>query len=42
MLMPKRQLFGHLVQRANSQEKTDAEKDWGQKEKTVGDDEMVK
>ena len=35
MLKLKLQYFGHLMQRANSLEKTDAEKDWGQEEKRV-------
>ena len=33
MLKLKLQYFGHLMQRANSLEKTGAEKDWGQEEK---------
>ena len=39
-LMLKLQYFGHLMQRANSLEKTDAGKDWGQ-EKGATEDEMV-
>ena len=35
------QYFGHLMQRANSLEKTDAEKDWREKEKGVAETEMV-
>ena len=41
MLKLKVQYFGHLTQRANSLEKTDAGKDWGQEEKRVTEDEMV-
>ena len=36
----KLQYFGYLMQRANSLEKTDAGKDWGQ-EKGAAEDEMV-
>ena len=36
------QYFGHLMQRANSLEKTpDARKDWKPKDKGVAEDEMV-
>ena len=42
MLKVKLQHFGHLMQRADSLEKTDAGKDWGQKEKGVAEDEMVR
>ena len=38
MLKLKFQYFGHLMQRVDSLEKTDAGKDWGQEEK--GDDRM--
>ena len=41
-LMLKLQHFGHLMQRANSLEKTDAGKDWRQKEKGAAEDEMVR
>ena len=41
MLKLKLQFFGHLMQRANSVEKTDAEKDWREKEKGVAETEMV-
>ena len=37
----KLQYFGHPMQRANSLEKTDAVKDWGQKEKRLTEDEMA-
>ena len=42
-LMPKLMLqyFGHLMWRADSLEKTDAGKDWGQEEKGATEDEMV-
>ena len=40
MLKLKLQYFGHLMRRAESLEKTDAEKDWGQ-EKGATEDEMV-
>ena len=40
-LMLKLQYFGHLMRRANSVEKTDAGKDWGQEEKGPTEDEMV-
>ena len=33
MLKLKLQYFGHLMQRIDSLEKTDAERDWGQEEK---------
>ena len=36
------QYFGHLMWRANSLEKTDAGKDWGQEEKGEAEDEMVR
>ena len=42
-LMLKLQHFGHLVQRANSLEKTvDAGKDWGQEVNGVTEDEMIR
>ena len=40
-LMLTLQYFGYLMQRANSLEKTDAGKDWGQEEKRATEDEMV-
>ena len=41
--MPKLKLqyFGHLMQRVDSLEKTDAGRDWGQEEKGMTKDEMV-
>ena len=41
MLKPKLQYFGHLLQRVDSLEKTDAGKDWGQEEKGTTGDEMA-
>ena len=41
MLKLKFQYFGHLMQTANSLEKTDAGKDWGQEEKEMTEDEMA-
>ena len=41
ILKLKRRYFGHLMQRADSLEKTDAGKDWGQNEKEAIEDEMV-
>ena len=41
MLKLKLQYFGHLMQRVDSLEKTDAGSDWGQKEKEMTEDEMV-
>ena len=41
MLKLKLQYFGHLMQRADSLEKTDAGKDWRRKEKGTTEDEMV-
>ena len=35
-------IFGHLMQRANSLEKTDGGKDWRQQEKETAEGEMVK
>ena len=41
MLRLKLQYFGHLMRRVESLEKTDAERDWGQKEKGTTEDEMA-
>ena len=41
MLKLKLQYFGHLVQRTDSFEKTDAGKDWGQEEKGMTEDDVV-
>ena len=41
MLKLKLQYFGHLMQRIDSLEKTDAGRDWGQEEKGTTEDEMV-
>ena len=41
MLMLKLQYFGHLMRRADSLEKTDAGRDWGQEEKEMTEDEMA-
>ena len=41
MLMLKLQYFGHLTRRVDSLEKTDAERDWRQKEKGTTKDEMA-
>ena len=41
ILKLKFQYFGHLMQRTDSLEKTDAEKYWGQEEKRTTEDEMV-
>ena len=41
MLKLKLQYFGQLMLRANSVEKTDVGKGWGQKEKEAAEDEMV-
>ena len=41
MLKLKLQYFGHLKRRADSLEKTDAGRDWGQKEKGTTEDEMA-
>ena len=40
-LMLKLQYFGHLMQRVESLEKTDAGKDWGQEEEGTTEDEMA-
>ena len=41
MLKLKLQYFGHLMLRADSLEKTDAGRDWGQEEKGTTEDEMA-
>ena len=41
MLNLKLQYFGHLMQRADSLEKTDAGRDWGQEEKGTTEEEMA-
>ena len=41
MLKLKPQYFGHLMQKVDSLEKTDAGRDWGQEEKGTTEDEMV-
>ena len=41
MLKLKLQYFGHLMQRADSLEKTDAGRDWGQEEKGSTEEEMA-
>ena len=41
MLKLKLQYFGHLMQRVESLEKTDAGRDWGQEEKGTIEDEMA-
>ena len=41
MLKLKLQYFGHLMQRVDSLEKTDAGRDWGQEEKATTEDEMA-
>ena len=38
----KLQYFGHLMQRTDSLEKTDAGRDWGQEEKGMTENEMVR
>ena len=40
-LKPKLQYFGHLMQRVDSLEKTDAGRVWGQEEKGTTEDKMV-
>ena len=40
-LRPKLQYFGHLMQRVDSLEKTDAGRDWEQEEKGMTEDEMA-
>ena len=42
MLKLKLQCFGHLMRRAESLEKTDAGRDWGQEEKGTTEDEMTR
>ena len=42
MLKLKLQYFGHLMQRLDSLEKTDAVRDWGQEEKGTTKDEMAR
>ena len=41
MLKLKLQYFGHLTQRVDLLEKTDAGRDWGQEEKGMTEDEMA-
>ena len=41
MLKLKLQYFGHLMQRVDSLEKTDAGRDWGQEEKGITEDVMA-
>ena len=41
MLKLKLQHFGHLMQRVDSLEDSDAGRDWGQEEKGTTEDEMV-
>ena len=41
MLKLKLQYFGHLMRRADSLEKTDAGRDWGQEEKGMTEDEIA-
>ena len=41
MLKLKLQDFGHLMQRVDSLEKTDAGRDWGQEEKGTTEDEIA-
>ena len=41
MLKLKLQYFGHLMRRADSLEKTEAGRDWGQEEKGTTEDEMA-
>ena len=41
MLRLKLQYFGHLMQRVDSLEKTDAGSDWGHEEKGTTEDEMA-
>ena len=41
MLKLKLQYFGHLMRRADSLEKTDAGRGWGQEEKGTTEDEMA-
>ena len=41
MLKLQLQYFGHLMQRVDPSEKTDAGKDWGKEEKGTTEDEMA-
>ena len=41
MLKLKLQYFGHLMQKVDSLEKTDAGRDWGQEKKGTTEDEMA-
>ena len=41
MIKMKRQYFGHLMQRVDSLEDSDAGRDWGQEEKGMTEDEMA-
>ena len=41
MMKLKLQFFGHLMQRVDSLEKTDAGRDWGQEKKGTRKDEMA-
>ena len=41
-MMLKLQYFGHLMQRVDSLDKTDAGRDWGQEEKGTMEDEVVR
>ena len=41
MLKLKPQYFGHLMQKVDSLEKTDAGRDWGQEEKGTTEDEIA-
>ena len=41
MLKLKLQYFGYLMRRANTLEKTDAGKDWRQKEKGTAEDKTI-
>ena len=41
MLKLKLQYFGHLMRRADSLEKTDSGRDWGQEQKGMTEDEMA-
>ena len=41
MLKLKLQYFGHLMQRVDSLERSDAGRDWGQEEKGTTEDEMA-
>ena len=41
MVKLKRQSFGHLIRRADSLEKTDAGRDWGQEKKGTTENEIA-